>query len=253
MSKAILYDATLCVNCKQCEAACATQNNLPYNDKVAAEPIQSEHKFTVVLNNNEKYMRRLCQHCEEPACASACPVGALHKTAAGPVVYDAFKCIGCRYCMTACAFTVPKYEWGALNPKVRKCIMCPDRLQAGKDTACAEACPTNATKFGEREDLVREAQDRIRANPDKYVPHIYGLNEVGGSSVLMLSSVEFSQFGLPGNLPTDPLPGRTLRVLEKIPDFVPLWGLVLGGVYWVSHRREEVAAAEGEASHGGKK
>jgi formate dehydrogenase iron-sulfur subunit len=131
--------------------------------------------------------------------------------------------------------------------------MCPDRLQAGKDTACAEACPTNATKFGEREDLVREAQDRIRTNPDKYVPHIYGLTEVGGSSVLMLSSVDFSQFGLPMNLPTDPLPGRTLRVLEKIPDFVPLWGLVLGGVYWVSHRREEVAAAEGEPSHGGKK
>jgi len=253
MSKAILYDATLCVDCKQCEAACAKQNNLPYDDKVAAEPIQSEHKFTVVLNHNEKYMRRLCQHCEEPACASACPVGALHKTAAGPVVYDAYKCIGCRYCMTACAFTVPKYEWGALNPKVRKCIMCPDRLEAGKDTACTEACPTGATKFGEREDLVREAQDRIRTNPDKYVPHIYGLTEVGGSSVLMLSSVDFSQFGLPTNLPTDPLPGRTLRVLEKIPDFVPLWGLVLGGVYWVSHRREEVAAAEGEPSHGGKK
>jgi formate dehydrogenase iron-sulfur subunit len=248
MSKAILYDATLCVDCKQCEAACAKQNDLPYDDKVAAEPIQSDHKYTVVLNHNEKYMRRLCQHCEEPACASACPVGALHKTAAGPVVYDAYKCIGCRYCMTACAFQVPKYEWTALNPKVRKCILCPDR----KDTACAEACPVGATKVGEREDLVREAQDRIRTNPDKYVNHIYGLNEVGGSSVLMLSSVEFGQFGLPMNLPTDPLPGRTLRVLEKIPDFVPLWGLVLGGVYWVSHRREEVAAAEAE-ERGGKK
>jgi formate dehydrogenase iron-sulfur subunit len=169
------------------------------------------------------------------------------------VVYDVYKCIGCRYCMTACAFTVPKYEWGSLNPKVRKCIMCPERLAAGKDTACTEACPTGATKFGEREDLVREAQDRIRTNPDKYVPHIYGLNEVGGSSVLMLSSVDFSQFGLPSNLPTDPLPGRTLRVLEKIPDFVPLWGLVLGGVYWVSHRREEVAAAEKDEPRGGKK
>jgi formate dehydrogenase iron-sulfur subunit len=253
MSKGILYDATLCVNCKQCEAGCAKQNDLPYDDKVAAEPIQSEHKYTVVLNNKEKYMRRLCQHCEEPACASACPVGALHKTAAGPVVYDVYKCIGCRYCMTACAFQVPKYEWGSLNPKVRKCIMCPERVAAGKDTACAEACPTGATKFGEREDLVREAQDRVRNNPDKYVPYIYGLNEVGGSSVLMISSVEFSQFGLPMGLPTDPLPKRTLNVLEKIPDFVPLWGLVLGGVYWVSHRREEVAAAEGHEDRGGKK
>jgi formate dehydrogenase iron-sulfur subunit len=249
MSKAILYDATACVNCKQCEAACAKQNQLPYDDKVAAEPVQSDHKFTVVLNNNEKYMRRLCQHCEEPACASACPVGALHKTAAGPVVYDVYKCIGCRYCMTACAFSVPKYEWQSLNPKVRKCILCPER----QDTACAEACPTGATKVGEREDLIREAQDRIRAKPDQYVPHIYGLSEVGGTSVLMLSSVDFTQFGLPGNLPTDPLPKRTLNVLEKIPDFVPLWGLVLGGVYWISHRREEVALAETEEHGGGKR
>ncbi len=250
MSKAILYDATLCVNCKQCEQGCAQQNGLPYDDKVAAEPIQSDHKYTVVLNHNEKHMRRPCQHCEEPACASACPVGALHKTAAGPVVYDAFKCIGCRYCMTACAFAVPKYEWTSLNPKVRKCIMCPERVNAGKPTACAEACPTGATKFGDREALVAEAQDRIKANPNNYVPYIYGLHEVGGSSVLMLSSVDFASFGLPMGLPTDPLPGRTLRVLEKIPDFVPLWGLVLGGVYWVSHRRVEVAAAEAE-EHGG--
>lgn len=251
MSKAILYDATLCVNCKQCEQGCAQQNSLPYDDKVAAEPIQSDHKYTVVLNHNEKYMRRLCQHCEEPACASACPVGALHKTEAGPVVYDAYKCIGCRYCMTACAFAVPKYEWTSLNPKVRKCILCPDRVNAGKPTACAEACPTGATKFGDRESLVAEAQDRIKANPNNYVPYIYGLHEVGGSSVLMLSSVDFASFGLPMGLPTDPLPGRTLRVLEKIPDFVPLWGLVLGGVYWVSHRRVEVAAAEANEHEGG--
>ena len=253
MSKAILYDATLSIGCKSCEQACAEKNHLAYDATIAEEQQQSEHKFTVVLQKDDKYMRRMCMNCEEPACASACPVGALHKTAAGPVVYDAYKCIGCRYCMTACAFSVPKYEWGSLNPKVRKCIMCPDRVANGQPTACAEACPTGATKFGEREDLVREAQDRIRANPNNYVNHIYGLNEVGGTSVLLLSSVDFTQFGLPGNLPTDPLPGRTLRVLEKIPDFVPLWGLVLGGVYWVSHRREEVAAAENPDHRGGKK
>jgi ferredoxin len=111
MSKALLYDATLCIGCKQCEGACAQQNNLPYDDTVAAEPVQSAHKYTVVLNKNDKYMRRLCMHCEEPACASVCPVGALHKTKAGPVVYDVWKCIGCRYCMVACPFSQPKYEW----------------------------------------------------------------------------------------------------------------------------------------------
>jgi formate dehydrogenase iron-sulfur subunit len=246
MSKAILYDATLCIGCKQCEGACAQQNELPYDDKVAAESVQSEHKFTVVLANNDKYMRRLCMHCDEPACASACPVGALHKTKEGPVVYDVYKCIGCRYCMVACAFGQPKYEWGALNPRVRKCIMCPDRVQQGRNTACAEACPTGATKFGDRDALIAEAKDRLLQNPDNYIPHIYGLNEVGGTSVLMLSAVPFESYGLPpsAKLGDTPMPDYTFRILSKIPDFVPLWALVLGGVYWITHRRETVALVE---------
>src|SRR6202790_2321328 len=172
MSKALLYDATMCIGCKQCEAACAQQNKLQYDDTVAAESVQSEHKYTVVLTKNDKFMRRLCMHCEHPACASACPVGAFHKTKEGPVVYDVWKCIGCRYCMVACAFNQPKYEWGSLNPRVRKCIMCPDRVAAGKQTACAEICPTGATKFGEREDLIREAKERISQNPTPYFPRI---------------------------------------------------------------------------------
>ncbi len=172
MSKGILYDATMCVGCKQCEQACAQKNSLPYDDKVAAESIQSDHKYTVVLSKGEKYMRRLCQHCEDPACVSVCPVGALEKTKLGPVTYEASKCMGCRYCMAACAFGVPKYEWGKLNPKVQKCIMCPDRVAAGQPTACAEACPTGATKFGDLNELIVEAQERIKANPDNYVKHI---------------------------------------------------------------------------------
>lgn len=252
MSKAILYDATLCIGCKQCEAACAQQNKLPYDDNIAAEEVQSEHKFTVLLAKDEKYMRRLCMHCEEPACASVCPVGALHKTADGPVVYDVHKCIGCRYCMVACAFSQPKYEWGKLNPRVRKCIMCPDRLKEGKQTACAENCPTGATKFGERDALVAEAQERLRtAEPGKYVPHIYGLKEVGGTSVLLLSSVPVESFGYPPSekLGSTPMPDYTFRILSKIPDFVPLWVLVLGGVYWITHRREAVALAEGAGAN----
>ncbi len=88
MSKALMYDATLCIGCKACEQACAEKNRLPYSDAIAAEPEQSEHKFTVVLAKGEKFMRRLCMNCSDPACASVCPVGALHKTAAGPVVYE---------------------------------------------------------------------------------------------------------------------------------------------------------------------
>lgn len=244
MSKALLYDATLCIGCKQCEKACSEKNKLPYDDNIAAEEKQSEHKFTVVLTKGDKFMRRLCMNCAEPACASVCPVGALHKTALGPVVYEENRCMGCRYCMVACPFGVPKYEWNKVLPRVQKCTMCSDRVSAGKQTACAEACPTGATKFGERDELIAEAQKRIHDNPANYVNHIYGLTEVGGTSVLLLSSVPFEQFGYRADLSQDPLPMLTYRVLSRIPDFVPLGGIMLGGVWWITHRREEVAAAE---------
>ena len=256
MSKALLYDATVCIGCKQCEQACAAQNKLSYDDTVAAEQIQSEHKFTVLLTKGDKFMRRLCMNCSDPACASVCPVGALRKTTAGPVIYEENRCMGCRYCMIACPFGVPKYEWSKVLPRIQKCTMCPDRVAAGQQTACAEICPTGATKFGERDDLIAEAQQRIRDNPGRYVNHIYGLNEVGGTSVLLLSGVPFEVFGYRTDLSKDPLPLLTYRVLSRIPDFVPLGGMLLGGVWWITHRREEVAEAEGheqEQKHPGRK
>jgi formate dehydrogenase iron-sulfur subunit len=246
MSKALLYDATLCIGCKQCEQACAEKNKLLYNETVAGEERQSDHKLTVVLTKGDKFMRRMCMNCQDPACASVCPVGAMRKTAEGPVIYEESRCMGCRYCMVACPFGVPKYEWSKALPRVQKCTMCADRVAAGKPTACAEACPTGATKFGERDELIKEAQQRLRENPGKYVNHIYGLTEVGGTSVLMLSSVPFEEFGFPAELTRDPLPLLTYRVLSRIPDFVPLGGVMLGGVWWITHRREEVAAAEAE-------
>lgn len=244
MSKAILYDATMCIDCKLCEKACADRNKLPYDEIVGAEQTLSAHKLTFVQSKGDKFIRHLCMNCDEPTCASVCPVAALRKTPEGPVTYDASKCIGCRYCMMACPFNVPKYEWGALLPRVRKCDMCADRVKAGKPTACAEACPTGATKFGDRDDLIAEAKNRIVKNPKQYVNHIYGLNEVGGTSVLLLSSMPFAEFGYRTDIQKQPLPLLTYRVLSKIPDLVALGGVFLGGIWWITHRRQEVAAAE---------
>ncbi len=244
MSKAILYDATLCVGCKACEQACAERNKLPYDEQIAAEQKQSAHKFTVVLSKDDKFMRRMCMNCNDPSCASVCPVAALRKTTDGPVIYEESRCMGCRYCMAACPFGVPKYEWSKALPAVKKCDMCFDRLAAGKMTACAEACPTGATKFGTREELLAEAHERIRQNPSNYVNHIFGENEVGGTSVLMLSAVPFETFGFRADLVHEPLPMFTFRVLSRIPDLVGLGSVLLGGIWWITHRREEVAAHE---------
>ncbi len=246
MSKAILYDSTLCIGCKSCEGACAERWGLPYNDKIAAEENISAHKLTTVETHGDRFSRRLCMNCQQPACVSVCPVGALQKTSLGPVTYDQEKCMGCRYCMQACPFQVPSYEWEARLPRMRKCNMCYERQVEGKVTACSEACPVGATKTGNRDELIAEAQQRINDNPSQYNPKIYGIKEVGGTSVLFLSAVPFAQIGLRTNVPLEPLPDTTWRVLELLPDVVSTGAVLLGGIWWVSNRRSEVEKAEGK-------
>jgi formate dehydrogenase iron-sulfur subunit len=245
MSKAILFDSTLCIGCKACEVACAEKNGLAYTEQVAAQEKTSEFKLTAVMNRGDKFLRKICMHCADPACASVCPVGAFQKTKLGPVTYDESKCMGCRYCMVACPFGVPKYEWSKLSPRVRKCDMCYDRVAAGAITACAEACPTGATTFGERDQLIAEAKRRIAAGPDAYNQHIFGIEEVGGTSVLMIAAVRFDHFGLTAPA-EEPLPMLTYRVLARIPDFLGVGTVLLGGVWWITRRRAVVAAVEGE-------
>jgi formate dehydrogenase iron-sulfur subunit len=177
-TKAILVDITKCVGCRNCEQACKQAHGYP----LESEPVLSATALTVVEQRGEKYVRRMCMHCQDPACASACPVGALKKTATGPVVYDADKCIGCRYCMLACPFQAPRYEWTKLAPYVKKCDMCAEAVNKGGLPACVQACPTGASKFGDRDELLAEAQRRILGDP-AYVRHIYGSEEVGGTSV----------------------------------------------------------------------
>jgi formate dehydrogenase iron-sulfur subunit len=244
MAKAILYDSTLCIGCKACEGACAERWSLPYDDKVGGEERLSAHKLTTIQTRGERFTRRMCMHCAEPTCVSVCPVGALQKTALGPVVYEAERCMGCRYCMLACPFQVPAYEWQSRLPKVRKCDMCYERQMAGKPTACSEICPTEATITGERDELVAEARRRFAEKPKEYYRRIYGLHEAGGTSVLMIGGAPFEQLGLKTGLPQEALPMRTWRVLSLTPDIVGVGSVLLGGIWWITNRRDEVARKE---------
>lgn len=244
MSTAILYDSTLCVGCRACEGACAERWRLPYNDRIAAEERLSAHKLTVVETHGERFNRRLCMHCTQPTCVSVCPVGALQKTDLGPVIYDAQRCMGCRYCMTACPFQVPTYEWNSRLPKVRKCDMCFERQRAGKPTACVEACPTGAVICGDRNAMLQTASRRLSEKPEQYYQRIYGVREAGGTSVLILSAVPFEQIGLRTDLPREPLPALTWRALSVVPDIVTAGSVLLGGIWWLANRREEVARKE---------
>lgn len=239
---AMLFDANKCVGCGACVDACAKENTLPESD----EEILADHRFTVLKDvDDEWYLRRLCMHCVDPSCASACPVGALHKTELGPVVYDYDKCIGCRYCMVACPFHVPRYEWNSMTPRVRKCQMCHERVEAGKSTACAAACPTGATKFGERSALIAEAWQRVRSDPDEYAQHVYGEKEVGGTCILIIGPQEVMD-ALNANLPDESLPQRTWFVLSQIPAAVGAVGVGLVGVNWIIQRRMKLASLKAD-------
>jgi formate dehydrogenase iron-sulfur subunit len=239
--RALLIDITLCVGCNACQEACKKANNLPEGE----EKKLSSTAYTALEEHNGVYVRRMCQHCDQPTCASVCPVGAFEKTPEGPVLYDESKCIGCRYCMQACPFQVPRYEWSSTYPRVQKCIFCHGRITKRLPTACAEACPTGATKFGDRDELIAEAFQRIHAEPTKYVNKVYGQVEIGGTSILYITNVPFEQLGFRTQLEATALPTLTWNALSKIPSVVSVGGVFLAGIWWITNRRKEVQDLEG--------
>jgi len=238
--KALLIDITVCVGCNACQEACKKENNLPPGE----EKTLSATAYTALNEYEGVFVRRMCQHCLDPTCASVCPVGAFTKTGEGPVLYDESKCIGCRYCMQACPFQVPRYQWSSTYPRVEKCRFCAQRLIKGLPTACAEACPTGATKFGDRDELLREAYERIKAEPGKYVDRVYGAEEVGGTSILYITSVPFEDLGFKTHLSKSPMPTLTWNALSKIPSVVSVGGVLLYGIWWITNRRTEVEKYE---------
>ncbi|MBM3792041.1 MAG: 4Fe-4S dicluster domain-containing protein, partial [Acidobacteria bacterium] len=180
----ILTDVTKCIGCEECVVACKKINELPETDpppRLGSTPGDlSAARWTAVLQRpGNRYVRRQCRHCLDPACVSVCPVGALQKTPEGPVVYDRSLCMGCRYCMLGCPFGIPRYQWSSNAPAVRKCIMCYPHLKEGRITqpACTSACPTDATIFGSRGDMLAEARRRLRAEPNRYLHTVWGEKE----------------------------------------------------------------------------
>lgn len=240
--RAILVDITKCIGCRNCEQACKEAHGLPQQPETKL----SSTALTVIEEHGDKFVRRMCMSCQDPACASACLVGALKKTSLGPVTYDSSKCMGCRYCIVACPFNVPRYEWSKLVPYVKKCDMCYDRQVNGQPPACVEACPAAASIAGSREEILEEAERRILLDP-KYVKHVYGSREVGGTSVFFVSDVPFEKLGFRA-VAEQPLPVLTANALGDVPTVVLVGGSVLAGLYWITQRRQQVALAQEQES-----
>lgn len=280
MSLAVLVDLALCSGCRACVGACKLANNLPLDQQdwfqgemfrgdylpsvrgQTNQPRLNSTTYTVVeyhdiTQSSETphwlFTKRQCMHCLSPACESACPVGAFEKLEQGPVVYHPERCMGCRYCMMACPFGVPTYEWDKPIPYVRKCTFCAQRLLPNpkqptdpteRVPACAKACPTGALMFGRRSELLREAKSRIKATPNKYIDYVYGEKEAGGTSWLYISPIPFGQLGFPQHTGTRPYPEYTEAALGSVPLVIVGGGACLAGLYLFWKRKQEIAQDE---------
>ena len=253
----VLVDTTVCIGCRNCEYACRKSHGIDpgdlesyHNREVFEEYRRPKPDLYTVVNefpNPENELIPInvkdnCRHCNHPACVSACIVGAITKKDNGAVVWNTDKCIGCRYCMVACPFQIPTFEYDeVLHPDIKKCDFCNERQQEGKIPACVEICPVEAMVFAPINDVISLAKDRVRREPEKYNDHIYGLEEVGGTSWLYLSSREFKDIKFIEH-ETKPVPGTVESIQHGIfAYFVPPLALYawLGGIMWISKRRSQ--------------
>jgi formate dehydrogenase iron-sulfur subunit len=240
----ILVDATQCTACERCVAACVETNG---TDPVRAEidratsrdGLSADRMLSILEVGDGRFARKSCMHCLDPACVSACLVGGITKSGDGPVIYDSSKCIGCRYCMLACPFHIPRYEWDTTMPFIKKCNMCFDRVQQGQTPACVAACPNQALQFGERSALVAEAHRRIKAQPSKYLPRLWGEKEFGGTSLLYISDVDLKLLGWPPQ-ETGAIPELTEPLIAQTPFIGASVAGSLLGVNWIIRRRMQL-------------
>lgn len=257
---AILYDSTLCIGCKACELACRDENGLnrtneeifagcPAQDQWALGPevLSCVTQHAGHAGSSEvAFGKTQCMHCLDPACASVCPVGAMEKTPEGPVIWHPDLCLGCRYCVLACPFEVPRFEWDSANPRIRKCEMCFDRIREGKRPACVEICPSGALSFGSREELLSEAHRRIAERPWAYVHRVYGEAEAGGTTVLHLAAYPFEELGYKTDLDEVSPAAATRTSMAAIPYVFNALALFLGVSAWLTRRKGRLTSLTSE-------
>jgi len=257
MPFSVLIDVTKCIGCQGCQVACKGWNGMPA-DRTAmggtiGNPSDMDSSAYTVMKFREgegakgpvwHFTKHQCMHCKSPACAAACPVGALTKETDGPVIYHKGRCIGCRYCMLACPFSVPKFEWKAALPYIQKCTFCSERIKAGMEPACTKTCPSGALLFGKSDDIMNTAKGRLASHPDKYLNHIYGADEAGGTSWLYISDTAFSELYLREDLEKFAYGRHAMDALGMAPAVGLGVAALLAGFYFISGRKERLNEKE---------
>jgi molybdopterin-containing oxidoreductase family iron-sulfur binding subunit len=173
----MVIDLSKCKNARKCVDACQEGHMLP-----------KEHEWMQIylLKDSEKaakyWFPRPCYHCDSPLCVSVCPVGATYKREDGIVLVNSKRCIGCKFCMTACPYSARVFHWKdpevsvpadhVYNPElnvppvegtVGKCVFCADRLRNNELPRCVKACPMGVIYFGDlSEDAVTNGTETVR-------------------------------------------------------------------------------------------
>ncbi len=252
----LLYDASICIGCKACVAACAEANNtLPdtRGDSLHQAPTDLNDRTRNIIKlykpadgGPSSYVKRQCMQCLDPACAAGCPFQALSKDPeTGIVTWTEDKCIGCRYCTITCPYHIPRFQWAGYNPRVTKCELCSTRLEKGLKPGCTTVCPTGAVIFGPRPALLMEAKNRIAKSPNKYYENrVYGETDNGGTQALYLSHVPFEKLGLP-ELGPESVPAKTLRWQRRLYQYFALPAVLYVGLVQVI--RKSLTGHEAEA------
>ncbi len=199
----ILVSPELCIGCRGCQTACKEWNQLEGEKTENRGTTENPPDLSANTFNKIRYVElpsdinparwlfvsQRCMHCGDAGCMRICPApGALFKTDEGAVAFDKDKCVGCRLCVSACPFNVPRYD---KNNKISKCNLCADRIAQEMAPACVKTCPTGALRYGDRDELMNAAQRagyaKVYGEKDldglgaMYAfldaPKIYGMNE----------------------------------------------------------------------------
>jgi formate dehydrogenase iron-sulfur subunit len=252
-------DTTVCIGCKACEVACKEWNQLPatnggvrelsgdsYDNTQRLDGIHWRHvKFIEQFSADRVagrwlMMSDVCKHCAQAGCLEVCPTGAIIRTEFDTVVIQSDVCNGCRDCIAACPFGV--IDLNPVSNTAQKCTLCYDRLQAGMQPACSQACPTKSIQFGPIRDLRQRAESRVQQlhGLGEGRAYLYGADEkiLGGLNSFYLLVDKPEVYGLPRDpqLPSRNLfPGSLFSMLGAI-----VFGL-LGLVSLRKRRMDEIA------------
>jgi len=230
-----LIDTTKCTACRGCQIACKQWNEMPglrtkqwgsyQNPPDLQWNTWTLIRFQEYADNKGgfKWLFRKdgCMHCTDAACVKVCPSGALHHTEFGTVGLNSSLCIGCKECISACPFDIPRYN--RETDRVYKCDLCYDRLRNDESPACVKSCPTGALTFGRKDDMIRKAHARVKELGGD--ANVYGDKFVSGTHVLYVLEENPKIYE---KLPRNPSVPFTVTVWKDI--LKPLSLLAAGGV-----------------------